>query len=159
MRFRRLDHLHKTGSFAVLHLAIAVTVGWLLTGSFVLAGLISLVEPALNTLAHAVFDRWWIRRHGHAPALRKTLLFAAIHVVNAVAVAWALTGSLAIAGALALVEPLVNAVALYFFDRWWPRRRAARSVRIAAGASTSGLKRAICTAASAIARPVRGRAA
>jgi uncharacterized membrane protein len=123
MRVRKLGHLGKTGSFAVVHLVIAVSIGYLLTGSFVLAGLISLVEPALNTVAHAVFDRWWSRRHGEAPALRKTALFAAIHLFNAVAVIWALTGSVAIAGAMALIEPLANAAALHAFDRWWSRAR------------------------------------
>lgn len=124
MKFRPLGHLHKTASFAVLHLAIAVALGWLLTGSFVLAGLITLIEPALNTLAHHRFDGWWQRRHGPAPSWRKNALFALLHFVNAVAVAWALTGSLAIAGLLALIEPLANAVALYGFDHWWLRRGA-----------------------------------
>lgn len=125
MRLRRLGPAQKTATFAVLHLAIAVSLGWLLTGSLVLAGLISLIEPALNTGAHAAIDRFWSRRHGEAPSLRKTALFTAVHFANAVAVAWLLTGSLAIAGALALLEPLANAVALYFFDRWWARRAAA----------------------------------
>ena len=122
MRLRRLGPAHKTATFAVLHLAIAVTLGWLLTGSLVLAGLLTLIEPALNTAAHAVIDHLWARRHGEAPSVRKTALFTAVHFGNAVAVAWLLTGSLAIAGALALLEPLANAVALYFFDRWWSRR-------------------------------------
>lgn len=123
MRIRHLGHVHKTGSFAVVHFAIAIALGYLLTGSFVLAGLITLIEPAVNTLAHALFDGWWVRRHGHYPALRKTLWFAAIHFINALAVAWAVTGSLTIAGALALVEPLTNGVALLAFDRWWSRPR------------------------------------
>jgi len=123
MRVHNLGHLGKTGSFAVVHLFIAVSLGYLFTGSLVLAGLISLIEPALNTVAHAVFDRWWGRRHGEEPALRKTALFAMIHFVNAVAVVWVMTGSVAIAGALALVEPLVNAVALHAFDRWWARAK------------------------------------
>jgi uncharacterized membrane protein len=32
-----------------------------------------------------------------------------------------LTGSVAVAGAITLVEPVVNTVAHYFFDRWWAR--------------------------------------
>jgi uncharacterized membrane protein len=43
-------------------------------------------------------------------------------------VGYALTGSVTIAGALTLVEPLANTVAHYFFDRWWTRREAARAV-------------------------------
>jgi uncharacterized membrane protein len=124
MRLRRLGPAHKTATFAVLHLAIAVSLGWLITGSLVLAGLITLIEPALNTGAHAAIDRFWSRRHGDAPSLRKTALFTAVHFGNAVVVAWLLTGSLAVAGALALIEPLANAVALYLFDRWWSRQPA-----------------------------------
>ena len=63
MRFRRLHPpLRKTLVFGLLHLVIAVAVGWLLTGSFVLAGALALVEPAVNTVAHYYFDRWWTRR-------------------------------------------------------------------------------------------------
>jgi uncharacterized membrane protein len=132
MRIRHLGHAHKTGSFAVVHVTIAIALGYLLTGSFVLAGMITLIEPAFNTLAHALFDGWWVRRHGEAPALRKTAWFAVIHFTNAVAVAWVVTGSLAIAGALALMEPLVNGVALLAFDRWWSRPKAGvRPVAIA----------------------------
>lgn len=131
MRLRRLGPAHKTATFAVLHLAIAVSLGWLLTGSLVIAGLLTLIEPALNTAAHAAIDHLWRRRHGEAPSVRKTALFTAVHFGNAVAVAWLLTGSLAIAGALALLEPLANAVALYRFDRWWSRRLAAQDARAA----------------------------
>ncbi len=45
-------------------------------------------------------------------------MFAVIHFVHAVAVVWVVTGSLVLAGALALVEPLANAAALHAFDRW-----------------------------------------
>jgi uncharacterized membrane protein len=135
MKVRNLGHLGKTGSFAVIHLTIAISLGYLLTGSFVLAGLIAFIEPALNTVAHFVYDRWWEHRHGTAPSVRKTAIFAGIHFTNAVVVIWALTGSIAIAGLMALVEPLANAVALYFFDRWWnrphpvaPKQLLARSV-------------------------------
>jgi uncharacterized membrane protein len=40
-------------------------------------------------------------------------------------VGWALTGSLAIGGALALVEPLVNTIAYFVHEKLWERRRAA----------------------------------
>jgi uncharacterized membrane protein len=47
-----------------------------------------------------------------------------LHLLIAVGVGWALTGSLAVAGAMALVEPAANSVALYFFERWWTQRAA-----------------------------------
>jgi uncharacterized membrane protein len=68
MKFRRLDPaLHKTFAFGAIHLVIAVTLGYLFTGSFVLAGALAIVEPLCNTVAHYFFDRWWDRR-GEAAA-------------------------------------------------------------------------------------------
>ena len=52
-------------------------------------------------------------------ARTKTLTFAAIHMTVAFAVGFALTGSLAVGSALALVEPLVNTVAYYLHEKAW----------------------------------------
>ena len=52
----------KSAAFGVLHLGIAFTVGYALTGSVAIAGAITLVEPVANTIAHYFFDRWWNRR-------------------------------------------------------------------------------------------------
>ena len=59
--------------------------------------------------------------------MTKSLAFGAVHVVIAFSVSYALSGSIVVAGAITLVEPLVNTVAHYFFDRWWghPALRAA----------------------------------
>jgi uncharacterized membrane protein len=57
----------------------------------------------------------------------KTLTFAAVHMTVAFAVGYALTGSLAVGGALALVEPLVNTVAYYFHELLWSRTPAAQT--------------------------------
>ena len=128
MLFRRLHSpLHKTLTFGLVHVSVAVAVGWALTGSFVLAGLLALIEPAVNTAAYHFFDRAWTR-HAHAgPSLAKVSSFGALHLLIAVGVGWALTGSLAVAGTMALVEPAANSVALYFFERWWMRREPAPS--------------------------------
>lgn len=125
MRIRTESSLHKTLSFAVIHLAIAVTLGWLFTGGFVLGGLLALIEPAANTaVSHALekFARGWGGDSRHR-ALRKSALLGASHFAVAVAVGLALTGSWVAAGAYAVLEPLANAVAHYFFDRWWEGRR------------------------------------
>lgn len=53
--------------------------------------------------------------------LIKTISFAAVHFSVAFSVAYLLTGSIAIASALALVEPLANTVAYYFHERLWQR--------------------------------------
>jgi uncharacterized membrane protein len=60
-----------------------------------------------------------------AMARKKTLTFALTHMTVAFAVGWALTGSAAIGGALALVEPLVNTVAYFFHEKLWEKRAAA----------------------------------
>jgi uncharacterized membrane protein len=53
----------------------------------------------------------------------KTLSFAAVHFAVAFSVAFALTGSLAIGGAIALIEPAVNTVAYFFHEKAWERAR------------------------------------
>ncbi|HEY9182719.1 MAG TPA: DUF2061 domain-containing protein [Gammaproteobacteria bacterium] len=58
-------------------------------------------------------------------AEKKTLTFAITHMSVAFAVGWALTGSAAIGGALALVEPLVNTVAYFLHEKLWERHRRA----------------------------------
>jgi uncharacterized membrane protein len=52
----------KSATFGVVHLVVAFTVGYALTGSIAIAGAITLVEPVANTVAHFFFDRWWTRR-------------------------------------------------------------------------------------------------
>ena len=54
-------------------------------------------------------------------SLGKTASCAAIHFLVAFSVAYALTGSAPIAGALALLEPLANTVAYFFPERLWAR--------------------------------------
>jgi uncharacterized membrane protein len=54
--------------------------------------------------------------------LLKTLSYLAIHLTIGFTVAYLLTGSVAIAGGIALVEPCVNAVAFFFHERAWAGR-------------------------------------
>lgn len=51
----------------------------------------------------------------------KSVSFGFLHLGIAFSVAYAVTGSIAIAGAITFVEPVANTVAHYFFDRWWDR--------------------------------------
>ena len=71
--------------------------------------------------------------------MAKSATFGVMHLGIAFGVSYALTGSVAIAGAITLIEPMVNTVAHYFFDRWWggaeqpaPWRRQRRSAQVAA---------------------------
>ncbi|MBP6242882.1 MAG: DUF2061 domain-containing protein [Chromatiaceae bacterium] len=62
----------------------------------------------------------------------KTLTFALIHFTVAFTVAYALSGSLVIGGAIALVEPVINTIAYFFHEKIWERIRANREA-LAAG--------------------------
>lgn len=51
--------------------------------------------------------------------LAKTASFLALHLMVGFSVAYAFTGSMALAGGIALVEPCVNAVVFFFHERAW----------------------------------------
>jgi len=53
--------------------------------------------------------------------IMKTLSFAALHFGVAFGVAYALTGSVAMAAGIGLIEPMANTVAFYFHERAWRR--------------------------------------
>lgn len=51
----------------------------------------------------------------------KTLSFTAMHFAIAFSVVWALTGSWAIGGLVAMVEPLCNSVGYFVHEKVWAR--------------------------------------
>ena len=53
--------------------------------------------------------------------LLKTASFAVLHFGVAFTVAYALTGSVAIATGIGLIEPVANTIAFYFHERAWRR--------------------------------------
>ncbi len=73
--------------------------------------------------------------HAHPPLLSrdlaKTLSYLAIHLLVGFSVAYALTGSLAIAGGIALIEPCLNAVAFFFHEKAWHLRERRAPARFA----------------------------
>jgi uncharacterized membrane protein len=54
----------KTFTFAIVHFGVAFTVGYALTGSVVVGGLLALVEPAINTVAYYLHEQAWRRIEG-----------------------------------------------------------------------------------------------
>jgi uncharacterized membrane protein len=58
--------------------------------------------------------------------LIKTLTYLTIHLTIAFSIAYLLTGSVSIAGGIALLEPCVNAVAFFFHEKAWRRFRPAK---------------------------------
>ena len=86
MRLRTESSLHKTLSFAVIHLAIAVSLGWLFTGGFILGGLLALAEPTANTIVshglEKLSSRW--RGDSRRRAIVKSSMLGLSHFVLAV---------------------------------------------------------------------------
>ncbi|WP_435104020.1 DUF2061 domain-containing protein [Arhodomonas sp. AD133] len=54
----------------------------------------------------------------------KTLTFAAMHFSIAFGVVYVMTGSIALGGLIAFIEPLCNTVGYFFHERLWERFRA-----------------------------------
>ncbi len=61
--------------------------------------------------------------------MSKTISFAAVHFSVAFTVAWLMTGSWIVGGALALVEPAINTVAFFFHEKAWELRERRRMPR------------------------------
>ena len=51
--------------------------------------------------------------------LAKTLTYFAVHITVGFTIAYLLTGSIAIAGGIALIEPAANGVAFFFHEKAW----------------------------------------
>ncbi|WP_104203420.1 DUF2061 domain-containing protein [Billgrantia saliphila] len=63
--------MKKTATFAVVHFCVAFGVTYLLTGSWVLGGMIALIEPSVNTVAYFLHEKVWgyvDRRHASLPS-------------------------------------------------------------------------------------------
>lgn len=58
----------------------------------------------------------------------KTASTILIHLLVASGVGYALTGSLAVAGLVAVVEPICNVIVLHFHEKAWARVAGARVV-------------------------------
>ena len=71
--------------------------------------------------------------------MAKSATFGVMHLAFAFGVSYALTGSVAVAGAITLLEPVLNTVAHYFFDRWWEQRRERRAAGQASTLRAAGV--------------------
>ncbi|HYC95514.1 MAG TPA: DUF2061 domain-containing protein [Sphingomicrobium sp.] len=57
-----------------------------------------------------------------SPEVIKTTRYLGVHLTVGFTVAYLLTGSVEIAGGIALIEPCVNAVAFYFHEKAWKKK-------------------------------------
>jgi uncharacterized membrane protein len=51
----------KTLTFAIVHMTVAFSVVYVMTGSMVLGGAVALIEPLCNTVAYFFHERAWER--------------------------------------------------------------------------------------------------
>lgn len=56
--------------------------------------------------------------------LIKTATYLVIHLTVGFTVAYVLTGSVALAGGIALIDPVINAIAFYFHEKAWKKVQA-----------------------------------
>ena len=61
--------------------------------------------------------------------MTKTLSFAVMHFSIAFAVAYLLSGSFIVGGAIAIVEPAINTVGYYFHEKFWQKSPLRQGVR------------------------------
>ena len=65
----------KTLSFAALHLTVAFSVAYLMSGSLLIGGAIALVEPAINTLAYHFHEKAWNRQERQQVTTRGAIAY------------------------------------------------------------------------------------
>ncbi|MGQ8364530.1 DUF2061 domain-containing protein [Glaciecola sp. 1036] len=51
--------MFKTITFAIMHFTVAFTVAYLISGSFLVGGLIAIIEPTVNTIAYYFHEKIW----------------------------------------------------------------------------------------------------
>jgi len=59
----------------------------------------------------------------------KTISFGTVHMMVAFSVAYVMTGSVVVGGAIALVEPMINTVAYFFHEKFWDKRNLHASTK------------------------------
>jgi uncharacterized membrane protein len=51
----------KTGSYSIMHLVVAIAVTYAITQDWRAALAVGLIEPAVQTVAYVLHDRFWAR--------------------------------------------------------------------------------------------------
>jgi uncharacterized membrane protein len=127
-------------SQVVTHMAIAFSLMYMATGSVAFGGLAAILEPIINVALLPLHEGFWHRLRLRSERRRTTLLAAEkvsqtlFHFVIAVAVMYWATGSLALGGLVAVLEPVLNVILLPYHDGLWARleQRLAANARLAA---------------------------
>lgn len=109
------------------HMGIAYALAYAVTGSAVFSGLAVLVEPVINVLLLPFHEAAWATCRRTALTARARYLTVAfeklsqtgMHAGVAFAVMYVATGSVAMGGIAALLEPVCNVLVLPLHDRLW----------------------------------------
>lgn len=126
----------KTLSQVVTHMSIAFAVTWAMTGSAALGGVAALLEPMVNVALLPLHERAWKRLRSSIARLNNNAMLArlaekisqtALHTGVAFGVMYVASGSLALGGIAALLEPVINVLVLPYHDRAWESVRARKA--------------------------------
>jgi uncharacterized membrane protein len=117
----------KKTSQVVTHMAIAFTIAYVMTGSVVFSGLAIVIEPVINVLLLPFHERAWATIRARVASARDRYLKIAgekvsqtvMHMVVAFSVMYVATGSAAVGGVAAILEPICNVLLLPIHDRFW----------------------------------------
>ncbi len=132
----------KKVSQVATHMGIAFSLMYMMTGSVAFGGLAAIIEPIINVALLPLHEGFWHRVRSRSMRNATTLLAAEkvsqtlFHFLVAVAVMYWATGSLVLGGLVAVLEPVLNVIALPYHDRAWARleERLAANARLAAAA-------------------------
>ena len=61
--------MKKTISFAIIHMGVAFSVGYTMTGDLAVGGALALVEPLCNTVAFYFHEKVWTRSNKQQQAI------------------------------------------------------------------------------------------
>lgn len=120
--------LRKTASYYVMHVVVAASVAYAVTGAWWVSLLLSLLEPSVQAVAYFVHEQAWARSGlQRLRTLVKTLTYYGVHLTVASMVAYAITGDLMTALTLSLLEPTVQMCFFYVHERLWQRHAERRA--------------------------------
>lgn len=113
----------KTASYYGVHVVVAAAVAYAVTGNWVAAITLSLLEPTVQAVAYFLHDKAWAKvRLQRLRTLVKTVSYYLVHLVVAAGVAYTVTGDLITALTLSLLEPTVQMVFFYFHEKMWDNK-------------------------------------
>lgn len=115
----------KTLSYYALHIVVAACVAFAVTGDWLAALTLSLLELTVQAFAYFAHDKVWARlRLQRLRTLIKTGSYYAVHLIIAAGVAYVVTGDLIAALTLSLLEPTVQMAFFYVHEKIWDRNPA-----------------------------------